>query len=47
MLVRSISATDPLAGEVAELIEWLGVTGPEGVRDQFASIGDALVAPCS
>jgi hypothetical protein len=26
------------------LIEWLEVTGPQGVRDQLASIGSALVA---
>lgn len=32
-----------LAGELAGLIEWLEVTGPQGVRDQLASIGSALV----
>ena len=33
-----------LAGELAGLIEWLEVTGPQGVRDHLASIGGALVA---
>ena len=33
-----------LAGELAGLIEWLEVTGPQGVRDRLASIGRALVA---
>jgi len=32
-----------LAGELAGLIEWLDVTGPPGVRDRLASIGNALV----
>ncbi|QUR65756.1 helix-turn-helix transcriptional regulator [Mycobacterium spongiae] len=32
-----------LAGELAGLIEWLDVTGPQGVRDHLAAIGDALV----
>jgi predicted DNA-binding transcriptional regulator YafY len=32
-----------LAGELAGLVEWLEVTGPAGVRDRLASIGDALV----
>ncbi|WP_244302419.1 helix-turn-helix transcriptional regulator [Microbispora triticiradicis] len=32
-----------LAGEVAGLVEWLEVTGPPGVRDHLASIGNALV----
>jgi predicted DNA-binding transcriptional regulator YafY len=32
-----------LAGEVAGLVEWLEVTGPQGVRDHLASIGGALV----
>jgi predicted DNA-binding transcriptional regulator YafY len=32
-----------LAAELAGLIEWLEVTGPPGVRDQLASIGNALV----
>ncbi|WP_086848687.1 helix-turn-helix transcriptional regulator [Amycolatopsis kentuckyensis] len=32
-----------LAGELAGLVEWLEVTGPEGVRDHLASIGGALV----
>ena len=32
-----------LAGELAGLIEWLEVTGPQGVRDHLASIGCALV----
>jgi predicted DNA-binding transcriptional regulator YafY len=31
-----------LAGEVAGLVEWLEVTGPQGVRDRLASIGGAL-----
>ncbi|MBG0820735.1 WYL domain-containing protein [Planomonospora sp. ID91781] len=31
-----------LAGELAGLVEWLEVTGPPGVRDQLASIGNAL-----
>ena len=31
-----------LAGELAGLIEWLEVTGPPGVRDHLASIGNAL-----
>ncbi|MEV0679242.1 WYL domain-containing protein [Actinosynnema sp. NPDC050436] len=34
---------DVLAGELAGLVEWLEVTGPPGVRDHLASIGDALV----
>lgn len=33
-----------LAGELAGLIEWLEVTGPQGVRDHLASIGSSLVA---
>lgn len=33
-----------LAGELAGLIEWLEITGPQGVRDHLASIGAALVA---
>ncbi|WP_410618633.1 helix-turn-helix transcriptional regulator [Amycolatopsis sp. cmx-8-4] len=33
-----------LAGELAGLVEWLEVTGPPGVRDHLASIGNALVA---
>lgn len=32
-----------LAGEFAGLVEWLDVTGPPGVRDHLASIGNALV----
>ncbi|GIM91722.1 transcriptional regulator [Paractinoplanes toevensis] len=32
-----------LAGELAGLIEWIEVTGPAGVRDHLASIGNALV----
>ncbi|MEU4447073.1 WYL domain-containing protein [Actinosynnema sp. NPDC050801] len=32
-----------LAGELAGLVEWLEVTGPEGVRDHLAAIGNALV----
>ncbi|MGW3347174.1 helix-turn-helix transcriptional regulator [Nonomuraea rubra] len=32
-----------LAGELAGLVEWLEVTGPPGVRDHLASIGNALV----
>ncbi|GAA1658168.1 helix-turn-helix transcriptional regulator [Catellatospora bangladeshensis] len=32
-----------LAGELAGLVEWVEVTGPPGVRDHLASIGDALV----
>ncbi|WP_329021410.1 helix-turn-helix transcriptional regulator [Streptomyces sp. NBC_00690] len=32
-----------LAGELAGLVEWIEVTGPPGVRDQLASIGNALV----
>jgi predicted DNA-binding transcriptional regulator YafY len=32
-----------LAGELAGLVEWLEVTGPTGVRDRLASIGNALV----
>jgi len=32
-----------LAGELAGLIAWLEVTGPPGVRDHLASIGNALV----
>ncbi|MEV2278385.1 WYL domain-containing protein [Nocardiopsis sp. NPDC049922] len=32
-----------LAGELAWMVEWLEVTGPAGVRDHLASIGDALV----
>jgi predicted DNA-binding transcriptional regulator YafY len=31
-----------LAGELAGLVEWLEVTGPPGVRDHLASIGNAL-----
>lgn len=33
-----------LAGELAGLVEWLEVTGPQDVRDHLASIGGALVA---
>jgi predicted DNA-binding transcriptional regulator YafY len=33
-----------LAGELAGLVEWLEVTGPQGVRDHLASIGGELVA---
>ena len=33
-----------LAGELAGLVEWLDVTGPQGVREQLASIGSALAA---
>ena len=33
-----------LAGELAGLIEWLDVTGPQGVRDHLASIGRSLAA---
>ena len=33
-----------VAGELAGLTEWLEVTGPQGVRDHLASIGNALVA---
>jgi len=33
-----------LAGELAGLIEWLEITGPQGVRDHLASIGNALAA---
>ncbi|CAN3129311.1 helix-turn-helix transcriptional regulator [Mycobacterium sp. smrl_JER01] len=33
-----------LAGELAWLIDWVEVTGPQGVRDHLASIGGALVA---
>ena len=32
-----------LAGELAGLVEWLEETGPAGVRDHLASIGNALV----
>ncbi|MER7128319.1 helix-turn-helix transcriptional regulator [Streptosporangium saharense] len=32
-----------LAGELAWMVEWLEVTGPPGVRDHLASIGNALV----
>lgn len=32
-----------LAGELAWLTEWLEVTGPQGVRDHLAAIGEALV----
>ncbi|MGQ0830215.1 MAG: helix-turn-helix transcriptional regulator [Microthrixaceae bacterium] len=32
-----------LAGELAGLVEWLEITGPQGVRDHLASIGSALV----
>ncbi|WP_456787742.1 helix-turn-helix transcriptional regulator [Cellulomonas sp. P5_C5] len=32
-----------LAGELSGLVEWIEVTGPAGVRDRLASIGDALV----
>ncbi|MEV0948609.1 WYL domain-containing protein [Rhodococcus sp. NPDC049939] len=32
-----------LAGELAWMVEWLEVTGPSGVRDHLASIGNALV----
>ncbi|MEV6303190.1 WYL domain-containing protein [Actinoplanes sp. NPDC051861] len=31
-----------LAGELAGLVEWLEVTGPQGVRDHLAAIGTAL-----
>jgi predicted DNA-binding transcriptional regulator YafY len=33
-----------LAGELAGLVEWLEVIGPQGVCDHLASIGGALVA---
>lgn len=33
-----------LAGQLAGLVEWLDVTGPQGVRDQLAAIGTALAA---
>ena len=33
-----------LAGELAGLVEWLEVIGPQGARDDLASIGNALVA---
>ena len=32
-----------LAGEIAGLVEWLEVTGPQGVRDRLASIGSELM----
>jgi predicted DNA-binding transcriptional regulator YafY len=32
-----------LAGELAGLVEWIEVTGPAGVRNHLASIGNALV----
>ncbi|MFV2104480.1 helix-turn-helix transcriptional regulator [Micromonospora sp. LOL_024] len=32
-----------LAGELAGLVQWIEVTGPPGVRDHLASIGNALV----
>ena len=32
-----------IAGELAGLVEWLEITGPQGVRDHLASIGGALV----
>jgi predicted DNA-binding transcriptional regulator YafY len=32
-----------LAGELAGLVEWIEVTGPQGVRDHLASIGTTLV----
>ncbi|WP_405509807.1 WYL domain-containing protein [Streptomyces cyaneofuscatus] len=32
-----------LAGELSGLVEWVEVTGPPGVRDRMASIGNALV----
>lgn len=32
-----------LAGELAGLVAWVEVTGPPGVRDHLASIGNALV----
>lgn len=36
-------ATDyALAGELAGLIEWLDITGPQGVRDHLAAMGAAL-----
>lgn len=37
------SSEHMLAGELAGLVEWLEVTGPVGVRDHLASIGDTLV----
>lgn len=33
-----------LAVELAGFIEWLEVTGPQGVRDHLSSIGGALLA---
>ena len=33
-----------LAGELAGLVEWLEITGPQGVRDHLAAIGTALAA---
>ncbi|WP_067976806.1 helix-turn-helix transcriptional regulator [Mycolicibacter icosiumassiliensis] len=32
-----------LAGQLAGLVEWLDVTGPQGVRDHLAAVGAALV----
>ncbi|MFC7547187.1 helix-turn-helix transcriptional regulator [Plantactinospora sp. GCM10030261] len=32
-----------LAGELAGLVEWIEVTGPPGVRDHLASIGNTLI----
>jgi WYL domain-containing protein len=32
-----------LAGELAGLVAWVEVTGPPAVRDQLATIGNALV----
>ena len=43
VVVRGHSAY-ALAGELAGLIEWLEVIGPQEVRDHLASIGAALVA---
>ncbi|GAA0224019.1 WYL domain-containing protein [Cryptosporangium japonicum] len=39
-----IRGNDELAGELAGLVAYLEVTGPPGVRDRLASIGDVLVA---
>ncbi|MBM7770991.1 putative DNA-binding transcriptional regulator YafY [Actinokineospora baliensis] len=32
-----------LAGELAGLVDWIEVTGPQGVRDHLAAIGNTLV----
>lgn len=43
VVIRGGDDEHVLAGELAGLVDWLEVTGPPGVRDHLAAIGDALV----